>query len=265
MGRLDLFFVEMEEFVMKYGFIRRNWMDEGVRMDYRLDFSDHMHLLLTGSSGSGKSYALLYLIGMLIKDGIRDVTLCDYKNSEEFRFLNGYPQYYPGDNAYQGIKAYYDEFQKARQRGSVNGYHVLAVDEYPSMLNYLQMIDKRDKSKLAFELQSMISEMLMLGRGLGYGVWITTQRADASLFANGSRDNFQVICALGRLSKEQRQMLFSGEDVPDTIFGKGEGLLLADGKELVEIKIPRFMCAEVWKSMVRQEFLSLDEKKDIQI
>ena len=250
---------------MKYGFILRIWMNEGVPLDFILEFSDHMHLLLTGSSGSGKSYALLYLIGMLIKDGIKDVTFCDYKYSEEFRFLEGYPQYYPGDTAYQGIKAYYEEFQKARKSGSANGYHVLAVDEYPSMLNYLQMIDKRDKTKMAFELQSMISEILMLGRGLGFGVWITTQRADASLFANGARDNFQVICALGRLSREQRQMLFNGEDVPDTVYGKGEGLLLADGKELVEIKIPRFMNVEAWKSMVRQEFLSLDKKIDVQI
>lgn len=250
---------------MKYGFILRIWLNEGVPLDFILDFSNHMHLLLTGSSGSGKSYALLYLIGMLIKDGIKDVTLCDYKNSEEFRFLNGYPQYYPGDNAYQGIKAYYDEFQEARQSGSINGYHVLAVDEYPSMLNYLQMIDKRDKSKKASEVQSMIAEMLMLGRGLGYGVWITTQRADAALFSNGSRDNFQVICALGRLSKEQRQMLFSGEDVPDSVYAKGEGLLLADGKELVEIKIPRFRSTEAWKSMIRQELMSLDKKCDIQI
>lgn len=244
---------------MKYGYLLKTWQEEGVAIPIVLDFAEHIHMLLTGGSGSGKSYSLLYLLGMLVKSGIMNITFCDYKNSDDFKFLNGYSKYYPGDTAYEGIMKYYDEFVCSRKSGSIEGYHLLIVDEYPSMLNYLQMCDKRDKTKKASDLQSAISEVLMLGRGIGYGVWITTQRADAALFANGSRDNFMVVCALGRLSKEQRLMLFSGEEVPaDPIYDKGEGLLLADGKELIEVKFPLINDLVNWKEHIRQELISLD-------
>lgn len=66
------------------------------------------------------------------------------------------------------------------------------------------MLDKQNKEKRAADVMNAVSEILMLGRGLHYGIWIVTQRADAALFANGSRDNFMCILALGRLSKEQK-------------------------------------------------------------
>ena len=68
-----------------------------------------------------------------------------------------------------------------------------------------------------------------------------------------------IVCALGRLSKEQRQMVFSGEDIPtDTVYGPGEGLILADGKELVEVKFPLISDLDEWKKHIRQTLLSSD-------
>ena len=81
-----------------------------------------------------------------------------------------------------------------------------------------------------------VSEILMLGRGLHYGIWIVTQRADAALFANGSRDIFMCILALGRLSKEQKNMLFSGEELPERSYQQGEGVILLDGREVEEVR-----------------------------
>ena len=249
---------------MKYGYLLRQWAEEGVPIPIILDFKTHMHMLLTGSSGSGKSYALIYLLGSLVKDGITNIDFCDFKNSEDFKFLSAYGRYYYGDSVYDGIMSYYSDFVNARQNGIMNGYHLLIVDEYPAFISYLSTRDKLEKTKLAAEVQSAIAEILMLGRGIGFGVWITTQRADATLFANGSRDNFMVICALGRLSKEQRQMLFSSEEIPtDTIYDKGEGLLLADGKELVEVKFPLIADIDEWKAHIRQSLISLDEQIDV--
>ena len=61
-------------------------------------------------------------------------------------------------------------------------------DEYPAFISRLQMQDKQEKTKKAGEVLNMVSEILMLGRGIGFGVWIVTQRADASLFSGGSRE-----------------------------------------------------------------------------
>ena len=176
----------------------------------------------------------------------------------------GYHQYYAADATYDGVMNYYNQFSTARQEGTTGERHILIVDEYPAFISYLLTRDKLEKTKRATEIQSVIAEMLMLGRGIGFCVWITTQRADASLFANGSRDNFMVVCALGRLSKEQRLMIFSGGDVPtDTVYQKGEGLLLADGKDLVEVKFPMISDIDSWKSNIRQALLSSDENTEV--
>ena len=249
---------------MKYGYLLRRWQEEGLAISIRIDLSTHPHMLLTGSSGSGKSYALIYLLGMLAKDGTTKIRFCDFKNSEDFKFLSAYGRYYYGDCVYDGIMAFYNDFCTARKEGILGRRHLLIVDEYPALISYLTMRDKLEKTKRAAEVQSAIAEILMLGRGIGFGVWITTQRADATLFAHGSRDNFMVICGLGRLSKEQRQMLFSSEEIPtDTIYDKGEGLLLADGKELVEVKFPLIADIDEWKAHIRQSLISLDEQIDV--
>ena len=218
-----------------------------------LPLSSHCHALITGSSGSGKSYALLYLLGCLLQDepDIK-VYFCDFKNSEDFAFLKGYPHYYSGNDCYEGIMAYYESFCNARAQGQGTARHLLVCDEYPAMINYLTTCDKRDKTKRAGDILGAIAEILMLGRGIGYGAWIVTQRADASLFANGARDNFMIVLGLGRMSKEQKGMVFAGEELPDKIYHQGEGCLLADGHPLYEVAYPRIRNIVDWKKHIKK-------------
>ena len=56
-----------------------------------------------------------------------------------------------------------------------------------------------------------------------------------------------LIIALGRLSREQGIMLFSGEDIPDRIYKPGQGLLLADGQALREVIFPMIRDTRDWK------------------
>lgn len=218
-----------------------------------LDLDTHCHTLLTGASGSGKSYALLYILGQVLQSYPDTVIyFCDFKNSLDFSFMADYTHFYGGDNCINGIKEFEVLFEECRTAQQYEKRYLLIVDEYPSMLNYLQGADKRNKTKIADDISGVIARLLMLGRGLHFYVWLTTQRADASLFANGSRDNFLNVIALGRLSKEQKTMIFSGLDVPaDQIYGKGEGLILSDGKELKEIKIPMISDLNDWKDHIR--------------
>ena len=76
------------------------------------------------------------------------------------------------------------------------------------------------------------------------------KRADNSLLANGARHNFKVVIGLGRLSKEQKGMLFSGEELPERIYKKGEGILLADGYPLREVKFPFIRNIDDWKKHI---------------
>ncbi len=237
---------------MVYGYLTKMLRLSGVKIPLRLDIRTHPHLLMTGSSGTGKSTALAFLLGKLLQSHPDIVVyFCDFKNSEDFSFLSGYEHYYAGEQCYEGVTDFYERFTEARKNRDTSKRYILIFDEYPAFLSYTQGKDKMNKTKQANEGLSIISETLMLGRGIGFCVWILVQRADASLFANGARDNFMVLAALGRLSKEQKGMIFPGEDIPERIFGVGEGLLLADGFPLMEIKYPVINDVDDWKRHIR--------------
>ena len=236
---------------MIFGYYKEYYEAYGLSIPIKLNIATYPHMLVTGSSGSGKSYALLFLIGKLLQS-YPDIVLyiCDFKNSEEFSFLSGYTYYYSGKDCYKGIMDYYDRFSELREQGRNEVRYLLIADEYPAFINYLQMLDKANKTKYANDILGAVSEILMLGRGIKFGIWIVTQRADSSLFANGARDNFMIVLGLGKMSKEQKTMIFTGQEMPDTLFSAGEGMLLADGKEIICVKYPLIKDMNNWKNHI---------------
>ncbi len=232
----------------------------GVKVSVNIDPGTHCHALITGSSGSGKSQTLLYLIGSLLRSDPETVIfLCDFKNSNDFGFLSSYKYYYQGIDCYRGVMEYYAHFNQARKEGAWERC-ILLIDEYPAFITYLEAMDKADKTHQAKDILSAISEILMMGRGLKFGLWVITQRSDSAWFPSGSRDNFMLTIALGRLSREQAKMLFSGEDIPDRIYKPGQGLLLADGQALREVAFPMIRDARDWK---RHILLALSRNSSI--
>ncbi|WP_075721087.1 hypothetical protein [Roseburia sp. 499] len=236
---------------MIWGYLKEPFSKYGLAIPIKLGIASYPHALITGASGSGKTQALLFLLGKLLQN-IPDIVvyLCDFKNSEDFSFLKGYTHYYTGKDCYQGIMEYYQCFSDTRENGSIKNRSILICDEYPAFVNYLQMQDKQNKTKYATIVLNSVAEILMLGRGINFGIWIVTQRADSTLFSNGARDNFMVIVGLGNLSKEQKGMVFSGQEIPDTRFSAGEGMLLADSKEIMEVKYPMIANVNDWKSHI---------------
>lgn len=249
---------------MFYGYDFRAWQEEGIRIRNNIPIKTHCNMLCVGSSGSGKSYALLTMLGSLVKEKESiDITFCDFKQSADFEFLQGYPKYFAGENTYDGIMDYYSDFTKARN-GEEHIRHVLITDEYPSFLVYLQSIDKKKYN----DVMAAYAQMLMLGRGTsnGFGIWTICQRPDSAFFSLGSRLNYMIFISLGHLTSETKKMMFEGEDIPiDTVYRQGEGLLLADGRRITEVKFPMIKDLDNWKSHIRQALLSSDEKVDVQL
>lgn len=238
---------------MVWGYLREVWEEYKVALPVYLGIEDHMHALITGASGSGKSQAVLFLLGKLLQAAPDTVIwFCDFKNSNDFSFLReaGYPYYFAGKASYDGVMGYCKTFSEAREHGESSKRFLLICDEYPALINFFQMQDKMNKTHLANDLLGAVAEILMLGRGVNFGIWIVTQVASASLFSNGNRENFHIILGLGRLSKEQKSMLFSGEDIPNRVWSKGEGMLLADGYDIVDVKLPLVEDVEDWKSHI---------------
>lgn len=247
---------------IQLGYYLNLWNKYQKKVPVLLDLSTHCHCLISGKSGSGKSTAILFLIGKLMQMN-EDIVLyiLDFKNSEDFQFLNGYKYFFRGNNCIDGLREYYKSFSEAREKGINNKRHILIFDEYPSCINYFSMQDKSNKTKYSNEIQGIISELLMLGRGLNYGVWVIVQRPDSSMFNSGSRDNFMINLALGNISKEHKTMIFAGEDIEnDRIYQKGEGVLLADGYPLFYVKFPMIKDIQAWRTNILKALINKTEE-----
>ena len=77
-----------------------------------------------------------------------------------------------------------------------------------------------------------------MSRSLGMKIIIGMQTAHSENFKTGARDQFHGILALGNLSKEQKQMLFSDyKEKMNDHNSVGEGYLLINGKDIERVKI----------------------------
>lgn len=220
---------------MRLGYDFEVWQNYGLKQTLEVDLRSHVHLLLTGASGSGKSYALKWLMENLLKENV-DLLFCNFKRSEDFRFLEGYSRYFTYSECAEGVQAFYESFKLVQDSALEfsGGYHIMVFDEFPAFVMSTSMEDK----KLAERYKMMIAELLMLGRSYGFGVWLVMQRPDATFLTNGARDNFHMTITLGNISKEAKSMLYSGEELPNRVYKVGEGVCYIDGIGIKEIKFP---------------------------
>lgn len=216
--------------------------------------SDYMirnmiNLLCIGRTESGKSYALLVILGSL-SEYYPDIsfTICDYKKASFSQFVDT-KNFYGYEDVPNGIRNFYKEFTErleANDEQRNNQKIVLLIDEYGALI-------AAQEKKQADELKTMVANMLFMGRSLGIILLIGVQRADAEHFKTGARDQFKSILALGNLSKEQKNMLFS--DYKDKMTANnmtGEGYLLEDGHDIVRVKVARISDFEKLNDNIRR-------------
>ncbi|MBE6814371.1 MAG: hypothetical protein E7522_02860 [Ruminococcaceae bacterium] len=199
------------------------------------NFVENMiNLLCVGATGTGKSYALLTILGLFSQNPTSTIVICDYKKSS-FSQFESTKNFYGYEDVANGIKSVYKEFSERLQENNQERNKnrvILLIDEYGAF------ISSQDK-KTAEDFKSMIGNMLFMGRSLGIIILIGIQRADSSeYFKGGARDQFRTILAMGNLSKEQKNMLFyEYKDKLSHNNSLGEGYLLVDGKGVERIKI----------------------------
>lgn len=208
-------------------------LDEGFRYYISWNYIKNPHMLVFGSTGSGKTYLVKLLLGRIgLKLDEVSITVCDYK-ADDFRFLEGSKNYYSFADCFAGLTDFYNKFL-ARQEGvdTKKNFKLLCFDEWASFLNSLE-------KKEAETAKQKLSTLLMLGRSFNIHVLISQQRGDTQYF-NTARDNFSIVVGLGNLSKESLNMFFSDyKEHMSLNNSQGQGYMLIDGQGLKHIQVPR--------------------------
>lgn len=217
---------------MVLGMDRKEYQGYGIKIPVNITLPKKTsNLLIAGKSGSGKSISALWYVWQLLHTQESAVYLSDYKAGEEYEMLEGVHAYSSGTDAIQTIRDFYQFFTEIRNsRIRLKKHYTLFIEEWSGLLAYVESQDK----KLKTELMSEVGELLAVSRGLNMGVFVCVQRADASYFSSGSREQFQCVLSFGRCSAEQFRMLgFSGEmeENPTGGYQAGQALALIDGQE----------------------------------
>lgn len=193
------------------------------------------HMAISGATGSGKTYFTKLLLGKIVKYvPSSQLYIADAKGDQDFSFLDGADRFARWDVGPM-FQRFFEAFQ-ARQRGKDCNRNMLVLmfDEWSNYLDFLpdRRSQEEEKRKLAL--------LVRLGRSFNVHVILGQQRFDA-VYTPG-RENFSVAISLGVMSKEAREMLFSGykEEIASyTPRQRGTGFMLTNGANLVPITVPR--------------------------
>lgn len=206
-----------------------------------VDFEKTPHVLLTGGTGSGKTYALMQLLGKIVKNTEdKNLLIGDFKRGIDLRYLasylgKGYFDYSNYIDLVDYIHGLLNERKEMPDDELINLKPVFVVlEEWGA---FITSLDKKE----AEIYKKKLGEILMLSREYKIHLIVVLQRADSSFFGNGARDNFSVRIGLGKLSSESKRMLFSDDDkaiLDDLRAEQGRGGMFVEGNDLKLVKVP---------------------------
>lgn len=200
-------------------------------------------LLLVGITGSGKSYALMGLIAQLQNWPVSPVVYyADPKGSDIAVLGSSLAPEQTADDIDSIIELLHDFYnkmlvRKAEMRDKLNGKlgsdfsdfrlpaYIFLMDEYAAF----QASISRDK-KRRDEVEEIMRNIVLMGRQLGFYMWIAMQKSDSSDIPTAIRDNLPWKICLGNAPSTTLMTIFGrSADLPSRHWGKGQGLLYCDG------------------------------------
>ncbi len=198
------------------------------------DYEKYPHLLLTGTTGSGKSSFLYEILHNLVFVNESTLLVSDFKGDDALEFLEEYPHFYKYKDAFKGLELLHN-YLKERQAGNKDRSPVFLVfDEFAAF------IASQNDKKTSDKYKEMLSEIAMMGRSFKLHLILSMQRPDSSYFgAGGARDNLinSFVVTLGSQTKESVKMLFDGfSSEIEQDREAGSGYALVGGSKLHAIK-----------------------------
>lgn len=234
---------------IKTGYDLNMFEQYNARLALSIDLTKNIHWQISGNTGSGKSYLVLFLIRNILIEFQSDIKiwLCDFKSSEDWSFMKGYSRYYAGSDCARGLEEFYAEYQQVKN-GSIKDSRIrlLVFDEWAGFMVY----ETQNNKKQAEQYKSHLLEILLMGRSMLCGVWVIMQRNDAK-YIDG-REQFFVTVALGKMSREMKQMIMQGEELEQReVYACGEGIIRCDSFGTKFIKVPKLRSIDHVKRQIR--------------
>lgn len=200
--------------------------------------------LLTGTTGSGKTYAAYSIILQMLTWTVKPVLyFADPKNSSLYvmgRHIT--PERSAG--TVEDIIALLEEFYNAMQQRKVDlqpklemrldstyqdwgmSSHVFFLDETSAFVSAINTLDKATRDKV----WKMLRGITLEGRQLGFVLMLLTQKADSTDIPTQIRDNLVFKCVLGNAPNTTYLTTFEhAADLLQRKFAAGEGLFAYQG------------------------------------
>lgn len=209
-----------------------------------VDVRDYPHFLISGSSGSGKSYlANQLVIQSIAKDW--EVVICDIKRS--YGLYKAYADYvYEKEDIVDKLKQMESEMnQRLEALQSTLDYNpqalavdagyrpkIIVIEEYISLLSSM---DKKQKD----EVERIVKNISVLARQVDIHLMIIMQSAGTENINSTTRSNLTKVLLGNAQSNIMTATFGTGVDIPktNTKMSKGEGLIQLDRISLV--RVPR--------------------------
>lgn len=215
-----------------------------------VNINDHPHFLISGASGSGKSYlANEIVIQAIIKEW--QVVICDLKRS--YGIYKAYTDYsYEIDDIIEKLQSVESEMnlrmQKLQPELDKNP-RALAVDiGYKPMLvvieEYISLISSLDK-KQKEEVERCVKNISVLARQSNIHLMIVMQSAGTENINSTTRSNLTKVLLGNAQSNIMTATFGTGVDIPNTKMNKGEGLIQLD--RITMLRVPMISNIENFK------------------
>lgn len=215
-----------------------------------VNINDYPHFLISGASGSGKSYlANQIVIQAIIKEW--EVLICDLKRS--YGLYKAYTDYsYEIDDIIEKLQSVEAEMnlrmQKLQPELDKNP-RALAVDiGYKPMLvvieEYISLISSLDK-KQKEEVERCVKNISVLARQSNIHLMIVMQSAGTENINSTTRSNLTKVLLGNAQSNIITATFGTGVDIPNAKMNKGEGLIQLD--RITMLRVPMISDIENFK------------------
>ena len=222
--------------------------------EFVIDVRKNYNLLISGSSGSGKSYSTYFIVSRFISQTVNGkhakIYVIDPKMSDIYKLCQRSKMpiaHYGTSNAdaFRILRHYIKELDRRMliynqsdlfdSVGIDLGFPplLLIIEEYSSLVASMDGKAKKD-------FENMVAIVAQKARSLSMGVCIVMQQPRSDSLSTNIREQLAHAIFLGMPTRESSQMMFGTTDVPNVKKDKGVGLYSTEREPPKEFQAPIF-------------------------